>query len=75
MCLAEEEIKQVHEETQMQWTSTEEVRGIEHVIIVGSLCCDYNFVYTLFPAPILHNMDIIIGLVLCTPQSCFATLR
>jgi len=30
-------------------------------------CCDYNFVYTLFPAPILHNMDIIIGLVLCTP--------
>ena len=38
-------------------------------------CCDYNFVYTLFPAPILHNMDIIIGLVLCTPQSRFATLR
>ena len=38
-------------------------------------CCDYNFVYTLFPAHILHNMDIIIGLVLCTPQSCFVTLR
>ena len=38
-------------------------------------CCDYNFVYTLFPAHILHNMDIIIGLVLCTPQSRFATLR
>ena len=38
-------------------------------------CCDYNFVYTLFPAHILHNMDIIIGLVLCTPQSRFVTLR
>jgi len=37
-------------------------------------CCDYNFVYTLFPALILHNMDIIIGLVLCTPQSHFVTL-
>ena len=37
-------------------------------------CCDYNFVYTLFPAHILHNMDIIIRLVLCIPQSRFATL-